>query len=311
MRSTHETFAFVGVTTNSSAAKSLFPLWMRELGLGDVRLAGYDLPIHAERDRYREVVSEIKADPNIRGALITTHKIDLFEACRDLFDQVDPSSALYGEASCLSKRTGGLLALATDTVSAGRAVDEFLPRRGCEVLCFGAGGAAIAITADLMTRKPVSTRPTRIRVTDLSATRIGSLRTIHEKLGTRVPVEYVVNAEPAVNDALLRAMPAGSLIINATGMGKDTPGSPLSDEAVFPTHALAWDLNYRGELDFLHQAARQRERSGLEVHSGWRYFLHGWFVIIEAVFGVTIYPDRFGGLAAVSEPLRPALVGAQ
>jgi hypothetical protein len=34
-------------------------------------------------------------------------------------------------------------------------------------------------------------------------------------------------------------------------------------------------------------------------------------VIIEEVFGVTIYPDRFDALAAVSEPLRPVLVGAQ
>jgi shikimate 5-dehydrogenase len=311
VRSTHETFAFVGVTTNSSAAKSLFPLWIRELGLGDTTLAGFDLPIHAERDRYRDVVSQIKGDPGTRGALITTHKIDLFEACRDLFDQVDQSSAMYGEASCLSKRTGRLRALATDPISAGRAVGEFLPRRACEVLCFGAGGAAIAITAHLMTREPVSARPNRITVTDLSETRIGSLRTIHEKLGTRVPVEYSVNAEPAVNDALLRQMPAGSLVINATGMGKDTPGSPLTDEAVFPEHAFAWDLNYRGELDFLRQAARQREGHSLEVHSGWRYFLHGWFVIIEEVFGVTIYPDRFEALAAVSEPLRPALVGVK
>src|SRR5207245_10655312 len=89
-----ERLSFVGVTTGQSAATRLFPAWARELGLGDVRLVGRDLPLHAARERYREVVLRIRSDPNERGGLVTTHKIDLFSACRDLFDSVDKYAEL-------------------------------------------------------------------------------------------------------------------------------------------------------------------------------------------------------------------------
>ncbi len=76
------------MTTGGSAATRLFPAWARLLDLGDVRLDGVDLPLHADRRTYREVVGRIKDDDDARGALVTTHKVDLFEACRDLFDAV-------------------------------------------------------------------------------------------------------------------------------------------------------------------------------------------------------------------------------
>jgi len=119
-----ETVSFVGVTTSQSASMRMFPAWAEELGLGDVQLVGKDLPIHAERHRYREAVQEIKGDEHNRGALITTHKIDLFEACRDLFDRIDESARLTGETSCLSKRDGLLCARATDPVAAGKALRD-------------------------------------------------------------------------------------------------------------------------------------------------------------------------------------------
>ena len=42
-----------------------------------------------------------------------------------------------------------------------------------------------------------------------------------------------------------------TLVINATGLGKDAPGSPISDAAQFPLNGIAWDFNYRGDLVFL------------------------------------------------------------
>src|ERR1700730_2960745 len=122
-----DTFSFVGVTTGQSAATRLFPAWAEELGLGDIRLVGRDLPIHASRQQYRDLVQGIKSDEHARGALITTHKIDLFEACRDLFDAIDETADLCGETSCLYKRDGLLRAQATDSVAAGRSLGEFLP----------------------------------------------------------------------------------------------------------------------------------------------------------------------------------------
>jgi shikimate 5-dehydrogenase len=89
-------------------------------------------------------------------------------------------------------------------------------------------------------------------------------------------------------------------------MGKDTPGSPITDAAVFPAGGLVWELNYRGELPFLGQALRQRASRGLQVHDGWRYFIHGWAAVIEEVFDVKIGEERLSRIATLSEGERPA-----
>jgi shikimate 5-dehydrogenase len=96
----------------------------------------------------------------------------------------------------------------------------------------------------------------------------------------------------------MRELPAGSLVINATGMGKDTPGSPVSDAALFPANAIVWEVNYRGDLRFLKQALEQRVERGLRVHDGWRYFIHGWATVIEEVFDLQIQDDQLARLAA-------------
>jgi shikimate 5-dehydrogenase len=289
----------------------LFPAWARELGLGDVQLVGCDLPIHAARRQYRDVVERIKNDERERGALITTHKIDLFEACRDLFDRIDDSAELTGETSCLSKRDGLLWARATDPIAAGKSLGEFLPedhwqKTMGEVLCLGAGGSAIAITLHLIKRAANSAGPSRITVVNRSPARLEAMRAIHARLNPTMEVGYVENVDPRVNDRLVENLPPGSMVINATGMGKDTPGSPITDEAEFPEHGLAWELNYRGDLQFLHQASRQRERRGLRVHDGWRYFIHGWTTIIEEVFELSITDTHLSRLAALSESERPS-----
>lgn len=272
---------------------------------------GCDLPIHAEPSRYRDLVQRIKTDERRRGALVTTHKIDLFEACRDLFDRIDESADLCGETSCLSKRDGLLFARATDPVAAGRALTEFLPedhwqRTGGEVLCLGAGGSAIAITVHLLKKAADSLGPDRIRIVNRSPGRLKAMRAIHARLNAAMEVDYIHNVDPRVNDGLVRGLPAGSLVINATGMGKDTPGSPVTDEVQFPEGGLAWELNYRGDLHFLHQAHRQTVSRGLRVHDGWRYFIHGWATVIEEVFDLSIGAAQLSRLAAVSEAERPS-----
>jgi shikimate dehydrogenase len=99
-------------------------------------------------------------------------------------------------------------------------------------------------------------------------------------------------------------MAAGSVVINATGMGKDRPGSPVTDEGLFPQQGVAWELNYRGELDFMHQALAQRETRGLTVEDGWRYFLYGWTQAIARVLHVEIRGALFERLAAVAAEVR-------
>ena len=73
-----------------------------------------------------------------------------------------------------------------------------------------------------------------------------------------IEFEYHCNVFPDVNDTLMGQLPPASLVINATGMGKDLPGSPITDGGLFPIGGVAWELNYRGELQFLRQALAQR-----------------------------------------------------
>jgi shikimate 5-dehydrogenase len=269
------------------------------------------LPIHADPQRYRDLVTRIKSDEHERGALITTHKIDLFEASRDLFDRIDDSAELCGEASCLYKREGLLHAQATDPLAAGRSLSEFLPDghwqdTGGEVLCLGAGGSAIAITVHLIRRAAHAPGPARITVVNRSPARLEAMRAIHARLTGATPADYVENADPQINDQLVGDLPPGSLVINATGMGKDTPGSPITDAAEFPERGLAWELNYRGDLEFLRQALNEQKRRNLQVHDGWRYFIHGWAAVMEEVFDLRIGDDQLSRLASLSDTERPS-----
>ncbi len=90
--------------------------------------------------------------------------------------------------------------------------------------------------------------------------------------------------KPEDNDKVMTDLKPGSLVINATGLGKDAPGSPITDRGVFPEAGFAWELNYRGDLVFLRQARAAALRRPLTVEDGWVYFLHGWTRVIAEVF---------------------------
>ena len=301
------TFWFVGVTTAQSSIMKVFPEWARHLGLGDVAMRGIDLVPHDRPERYRDVVRFLKHDPLSRGALVTTHKLDLFAAARDLFDEIDPLALLMEETSCLSKRDGRLICHAKDPVSSGLALDGFLPaghfaRTGAEVFSMGAGGSTIALTWHLSQAARGADRPSRIIVSNRSQPRLDHLRAIHASLGHGIPVDCVPAPRPEDNDRVLAGLRPGALVINATGLGKDAPGSPLSSSARFPQGAIAWDLNYRGDLVFLDQARAQAASRGLQVEDGWTYFIHGWTQVIAEVFDIAIPvsgPD-FDAIAAIA-----------
>jgi len=287
------TFWFVGVTTAQSSIMRVFPEWAQYLGLGDVAMRGIDLRPHDSPERYRKVVSFLKADPLSCGALVTTHKLDLFAAAQDMFDEIDPYAALMKETSCLSKRDGRFICHAKDPISSGLALDGFIPAghfadTGAAVFSMGAGGSAIALTWHLAQRTRGRDRPSQIVVSDLSQARLDHFAAIHDSLGHGIPLVSVLASRPEDNDAVLDRLAPGALIVNATGLGKDAPGSPITKAAVFPDAAMAWDLNYRGDLVFLAQAKAQAAARRLQVEDGWTYFIHGWTQVIAEVFNTQI-----------------------
>ena len=307
------TFYFVGVTTKQSSIMKVFPRWMQALERPDVVIEGIDHVPHDEPEAYRATVAQIKYDPLSLGALVTTHKIDLLEAARDMFDNLHSSAALTGEVSSISKRDDGLWGHAKDPVTSGLSMDAFLgegyfARTGGDFLCFGAGGSGKAMALHLINKTDPADRPKRFVVTNRSEGRLLGMKAMVESLETDIEFIYVHTSDPRVNDMVMGAMPDGTVVVNATGMGKDSPGSPVTDSGLFPVNGIAWEINYRGELDFWHQAMSQRDERNLFIEDGWLYFVHGWTQVIAEVLHIDLDQPTFHELNELASDLRPELV---
>jgi len=305
------TMYFVGVTTSKSSIMRVFPEWATFLELGDCAIRGIDLAQHDQPERYREVVEHIKSDPRSLGALVTTHKIDLLAACKDQFDELDEFAERMGEISSISKRAARLVGHAKDPITSGLALEAFLPDRywettGAEVFVMGAGGSAIAITWHLMKAEHGTNRPSRIIVANRSTPRLREIETLHKRFDPDFPAEYHHTPQPEKSDAIVGRLAPGSLVINATGLGKDWPGSPITGAAVFPEGGIAWDFNYRGDLLFLDQARAQQEERNLRIEDGWLYFIHGWTRVIAEVFHARLPVEGpvFDELSAIAARVR-------
>jgi len=298
---------FVGVSTAQSSIMKIFPVWAEILGLPTRTLIGHDLPIDATGEQYVQLVERIRDDPDHRGALVTTHKMGLYAAAAGLFDELDEFSTLCGEISSISKLDGRLVGHAKDPITAGLALGEFLPadhfeRTSAHMVCLGAGGAGTALTWNLAQRDDA---PTLIVVTDTSRDRLNHLRSVHDRRGTPDGlIRYVLAGDDNANRQVLEAAPAGSLVVNASGLGKDRPGSPVPDGAPFPEKSYVWEFNYRGTLEFLAQARAQEARSDLVVVDGWRYFIHGWSQVIAEVFGIELTEKMVSRLSEAAVSVR-------
>jgi shikimate 5-dehydrogenase len=301
---------FVGVTTGGSLINRVFPRWATLLGLHSATLRGLDLPVGVDAARLRPAIAGLAADPAVRGALVTTHKIAVLELAGDLFASLDPWAQRLGEVSAIVRHAdGGLAGFAKDPLTAGRALDAIAApgwwraHPTAEALLLGSGGAGLALAAALLGR-PAGERPAAITITDIAELRLDHCRTHLAGLPGADQVRFVRIAGAADHDRLLATLPPGSLVANGTGLGKDRPGSPLSDAARFPEDGIAWEFNYRGALDFLHQAEAQRAERRLTVADGFRYFVFGWSAVIEEVFGLTLDAAADAALLAAAAAAR-------
>lgn len=307
------TFYFIGVTTGKSSINQIFPRWVQALGRPEVVLEGIDCKLNDTPENYRRAVAQIKYDSLSLGGLVTAHKINLLNAARDMFDYLDPYAQICGEVSSISKRGGSLRGHAKDPITSGLSLDAvvgkgYFARTGGDVLCFGAGGSAVAIALHLINKADAGDRPRRFVVVNRSQGRLDHLKQMVGQLTTDIEFEFILNDNPRRNDEIMARMPEGSIVINATGMGKDIPGSPITDDGLFPRNGLAWELNYRGELDFWHQAMAQADSRQLTIEDGWLYFVHGWTQVVAEVLDVQLTPETFDQLEKLAADLRPPLV---
>jgi len=292
-RASSPTFYFIGVTTSKSSIMKVFPQWAKYLNLGDVQIKGIDCRIHDDPQTYREIVAFLKNDPLSLGGLVTTHKIDLLSAAKDYFEYLDPYAQLLGEISSISKRFGQLRGHAKDPITSGLAMEHFVPhdywqRTQAELCILGAGGSSLALTCYIMKQKKRDEWPSRIIVTNRSRPRLDHMKEIHAVINPGISVEYVYTPDATFNDNVVNGLKPGSIVVNATGLGKDKEGSPLTDAAIFPELGIVWDFNYRGDLVFLDQAIRQKNNRALSIEDGWIYFIYGWTQVISEVFNIQI-----------------------
>ncbi len=287
------TMYFIGVTTGKSSIMKVFPKWAEQLKL-NAEIKGFDFEPHSPPELYREAVKFIKNDKLSPGALVTTHKLDLLKSCNDMFEGLGEYAKLLEEASSISKRGNELWGHAKDPITSGLSLEaivepEYWNKTGADLHLLGAGGSSLALTLYIINKgKDGGDVPERIFISNRSEPRLKEMQAIHEKVGTDIDFEYHLCPTPSENDTVVVKLKPGSLIANATGLGKDRPGSPLTDKVVFPENAIVWDFNYRGDLIFLDQAKAQKRDKNIRIEDGWIYFIHGWTRVIAEVFHIEI-----------------------
>ncbi len=162
-----------------------------------VAVYGHALPMDATPAQYRAMVEQIRDDPHHRGALVTTHKMNVYAAASDLFDELDPFAVSCAEISSISQRGDRLIGRAKDPLTVDLALNDFLPAdhfadTGAEVVILGAGGSGTALSWALAERADA---PSRITVTARKDADLETLREVHRQHGTPVsaapPVGHV------------------------------------------------------------------------------------------------------------------------
>lgn len=288
---------FVGISTGGSLAHAVFDAWATALDQ-PWTLRGVDLPPDSPPETYRRLLAAMRHNPRVRGAVVTAHKLRLYRACAGELTSRDRLVDLTREINTLVTGGGTGAAPASGYANDARSLTAILdPFAGRRVVCLGAGGAAtallLALHLDVDSGAPRQDPP-HLVFADIDDTALADLRGVADRIGARPDLVHLSGpADDLVADA--------SLVVNATGLGKDRPGSPLTDRAPLGPGAVAWDLNYRGDLTFLRQAAAR----GASTMDGWDYFVAGWAGALTAIAGVPFDPHVLSTLATAAAPHRP------
>jgi shikimate 5-dehydrogenase len=295
---------FLGVSTSGSSVPRVMPRWSKALDL-DIDLECVDLPVGADRSTYVDLLRRIRSDPHALGTVVTTHKAALWETCADQFDEVSPACRQVREASAIACRNGRLIADASDVRGVGRAVTRILADKRWntgdhEAIILGAGGAGISLAFNLVDRLP-SLGARRVTLTDADPARLAVARSLSRDWAHRDQLE-ITDAAGGANDRLVAAAKPGTLIVNATGMGKDRPGSPIGVD--LPQQTILWEFNYRGPRELLERARVRAPADDLLVIDGRDYFICSWLEALCSVLGRPATDElfeAFDGAATAAE----------
>jgi shikimate 5-dehydrogenase len=264
-----------------------------------------DLALRSPRSAYREIEAALRNGfPTLIGALITSHKAGLFDAAADLFDEITPTARQLGEIGMVYWRSGALVGDANDALSTRRVLLRLCGQSpawkggGHEAVILGAGGAGVAL-AHALAEGGADCR--HVTIVERDPARVELVSSLVRGWNTAAPIRVLLAG--GTSDDIVMASKEGSLIANATGLGKDQPGSPVSSSVVFPRRAIVWDFNYRfvpQEVPtFLETAERQRRQQALVIEDGWDYFVWGWLGVMANACGLepALYHECFAQAA--------------
>lgn len=287
---------FIGVDTHSSRALATVPSWSRQLGT-PLAVTPIDVPLGATRAVFETILDRLEADSAAVGAVITNHKVAMYEAAADRCSLVSADANELRECNVLASRPGGLAAFATDVQSIGAALDRIWPACSAPVVCLGGGGSAAALCLHLLRR---AAPPREVIICERDAGRALELTELFGKQAARAGVGLTIESGQAQWDDVVSTLAPGGLVVNATGLGKSDGLSPLTANAMLPRHATVWDLNYRGELPYLRLARSREHDLRLRVHDGLHLFVLGWLAALCTVLDVQPQEQAESKFAAIA-----------
>lgn len=305
LKLTKPTMFFIGVSTDKSFVNDVFADWIKIIDR-DAELIGVNLDVNCNSNEYLKIVNYIKNQPLALGSLVTTHKVRLYNSTNHLFDCLSDSCKEFEEIGAIYKKGNSLCGEVTDIFTTKSALNQFLPveyfkTTSTDCCILGSGGAGLALAYNILAQK--DSLPQRLILTEVNKSRIENSQTILKKYDFNNILELCLVKDNETDD-IIKSLKKGSLIVNATGLGKDRPGSPFSQDINIPKNCYLWEFNYRGDLDFLRIAKNQELKSELFVLDGWIYFIHGWTQVMSRVFNIVNIEDYFDRFLEVANSRR-------
>src|SRR6185312_6514457 len=239
---------FLGISSRGSLIHKVVKDFVGPWGL-HVAITCCDLPMSTDAKVYREVLLTLEQDAGISGAVVTAHKVALYRAAHDLLIEVSPQCRALEEIGALKRSNRGLIGHATDEAALRRSLTSILePSHGIsrDVLVLGCGGAGLALVS-VLSETTFALQVRSITVFEKKASRRAELHRLFAQNGCLWKIRLLSSCD--INSAIEQSA-ENALIVNATGLGKETGDCPVGD-IIFPRHSIAWDFNYRGPLPFL------------------------------------------------------------
>lgn len=291
---------FVGVSTEKSIINAIFPKWMEILGC-NVQLQGVNIPINASPHIYRECAKKISDSENVLGALVTSHKVAIYKYANDIFDVITDSAREFREVGAIYKTEAGMNGEATDIISVHNAFDNIFKKvniTDSDICILGCGGAGLALGYIIL--KYYNNSFKKIIMTDTNVDRLEVVKQVLSVYDADNKLSFIPINRIDDNDDVINKLNKESYIVNATGVGKDLPGSPISCDIQIPFGSCLWEYNYRGDLMFMNIAQKQSKEKKLTLYNGFEYFIYGWTTVISRVLNIDISNDIFNSMKKIA-----------